>query len=331
MRRNFFILIFLIIINFLYGEKSSFLGGSFIDDGIGARPSGLGGCYTAIADDGNASWWNPAGLAFFDIKKKSMSFTYIPDFLNIGGNKISRFFIGYGQGDLSGYGALGASINYLTVNIGGDYTGDNEYSWTEYVILFSWGLQIDKYIGWVKYKYPKLAIGVNLKYLSTNSDLSLDGNKVSASGFGVDVSILLALKDNLNIGVMGQNVFSQVKWSSGQDELVPYTLKAGIYYGITENFLLSGEIRTEENDRGIPSIYNYGFGTEYIHEFGKSIQIKKVGIRGGVTIDPNNDSYIISGGASLYMEGFSVDYTYQYFLKTLFNNNTQRFGVTVLF
>src|SRR3982751_592435 len=32
-------------------------------DAIGVRAQGMGGAFTAVADDATASWWNPAGLA----------------------------------------------------------------------------------------------------------------------------------------------------------------------------------------------------------------------------------------------------------------------------
>jgi len=38
-------------------------GFSFMKIGVGARPVGMGGAYTAVADDANALFWNPAGLA----------------------------------------------------------------------------------------------------------------------------------------------------------------------------------------------------------------------------------------------------------------------------
>jgi hypothetical protein len=38
-------------------------GFTFMKIGIGARPIGMGGAYTAVADDANALFWNPAGLA----------------------------------------------------------------------------------------------------------------------------------------------------------------------------------------------------------------------------------------------------------------------------
>src|SRR5260221_14438342 len=32
-------------------------------DAIGVRAQGMGGAFTAVADDATASWWNPAGMA----------------------------------------------------------------------------------------------------------------------------------------------------------------------------------------------------------------------------------------------------------------------------
>ncbi len=38
-------------------------GSTFMKIGVGARPVAMGGAYTAVADDANALFWNPAGLA----------------------------------------------------------------------------------------------------------------------------------------------------------------------------------------------------------------------------------------------------------------------------
>lgn len=34
-----------------------------LPDAVGVRAQGMGGAFTAVADDANADWWNPAGLA----------------------------------------------------------------------------------------------------------------------------------------------------------------------------------------------------------------------------------------------------------------------------
>ncbi len=46
---------------------------SFLNVGVGARGLAMGGAYTALADDANAIYWNPAGLAALDKREVSLS------------------------------------------------------------------------------------------------------------------------------------------------------------------------------------------------------------------------------------------------------------------
>jgi len=53
-------------------EKVGTFDGQFLKIGIGARASGMGGAFVAVADDPSAVYWNPAGLARLDIDKTSV-------------------------------------------------------------------------------------------------------------------------------------------------------------------------------------------------------------------------------------------------------------------
>lgn len=53
------------------------LNGTDLGMGTGARAIGLGGAFTALADDVSASYWNPAGLATLKASEISFSF-YFP-------------------------------------------------------------------------------------------------------------------------------------------------------------------------------------------------------------------------------------------------------------
>jgi hypothetical protein len=44
----------------LFGAASIASAQSF--EAVGPRARGLGGAFTAVADDATATWWNPAGL-----------------------------------------------------------------------------------------------------------------------------------------------------------------------------------------------------------------------------------------------------------------------------
>lgn len=51
--------------------------GGFALSGVGSKATALGGAFRAIADDGSAMYWNPAGLAFQDENSVSLGGTFI--------------------------------------------------------------------------------------------------------------------------------------------------------------------------------------------------------------------------------------------------------------
>lgn len=67
----------------------------FLRIGVGARALGLGGAYVAMADDGTASYWNPAGLA--DLSGHQILFSHIQLFDNLANHHFANCSIRLGQ------------------------------------------------------------------------------------------------------------------------------------------------------------------------------------------------------------------------------------------
>jgi hypothetical protein len=77
----------------------------FLEIGVGARASALGGAFTAIADDPSALYWNPAGIA----RLPGIGFTF--NYSNwLAGLDFS--YVG-AVASFGGMGAVGASVTYL--------------------------------------------------------------------------------------------------------------------------------------------------------------------------------------------------------------------------
>ena len=90
-------------------------GLDFLKLGVGGRACAMGEAFTAISDDGSASYWNPAGLG--NIGKSTLHFTHTEWVMD------SRFE--YISGVIPfNFGVISSHITYLT---SGEIEGRNEY------------------------------------------------------------------------------------------------------------------------------------------------------------------------------------------------------------
>src|SRR4029077_19959913 len=48
-------------------------------DAVGVRAQGMGGAFTAVADDATAAWWNPAGLAGGSYFSSVLEYGHLPN------------------------------------------------------------------------------------------------------------------------------------------------------------------------------------------------------------------------------------------------------------
>jgi len=130
---------------------------------VGARPLGLGETFVAIADDGNAVYWNPAGLT--NLKRIELNSMYA-NLYNIEG--LQNIFLSFVYPITPRY-VLG--LGYFQVGF-----NDEELKFSRYHANVSFGARV----------FGNLSLGANVKFI--NTDASLDGrSEGKANGGGFDL------------------------------------------------------------------------------------------------------------------------------------------------
>jgi opacity protein-like surface antigen len=87
--------------------KTGTTAAQFLKIGVGPRAIGMGGAFTAVADDINSMYWNPAGMA--KIYSREANFNHI-DWIS----DVNFQYAGVGM-HLSGLGTIGAFVSVLSM------------------------------------------------------------------------------------------------------------------------------------------------------------------------------------------------------------------------
>ncbi len=88
-------------------NKTGTTAAQFLKIGVGPRAIGMGGAYTATADDINSIYWNPAGLA--SLFSKEAYFNHV-DWIS----DVKLDYAGFGM-DIPGFGTLGAFVSVMSM------------------------------------------------------------------------------------------------------------------------------------------------------------------------------------------------------------------------
>lgn len=155
---------------------------AFKDNGWGARPAGMGGAFTAVADDANAPLYNPAGI--MQLKSPEGSFMY------------SKLYTGLDEVKLG--------LNYLSYVHPTLYTGAFGVNWANFVaedlyredtFTLTYAHSLNDIFTNLENEY---LIGINLKYLknsftlderTVNDPVFADGK--SADAVAVDLGFMM--------------------------------------------------------------------------------------------------------------------------------------------
>lgn len=221
----------------------TFVYGAFEDIGTGARPMALGNAYTAIADDVNALYYNPAGL--INLKRKELSATYGLLYMGLGDkSKINNSYVAYGQTITEKIGAMGFSWQQLTLT---DLYSERTLT-----------------LGYARKMTPSMSFGINFKQLYheyTSPEGRTDNNAItdlgqsdpvfsqgnSKSNISLDFGYLFRPWRNYSFGMMFQNINEpNMAISETDHDPLRMTIRGGFAYN-ERRVSIIGDVQTKKS------------------------------------------------------------------------------------
>jgi hypothetical protein len=215
----------------------------FLRIGQGARAEGMGGAFTAVADDAHATHFNPAGLA--QITRRSLALDHL-EFIE----DIKSEYASYVQPFNQANGSFGAEVTFVDLgsidrldNTGAAASGETKVTGQSGAL--AWGQAIG----------DRLALGVAGKFINQN----LAGEKDST--FAGDGGILVFIVPNkFALGASIQNVGAKMQVGS-TDEDLPLTYRGGAaFYVMPQQLVFAADVEKERDTDAILHL-----GGEYIY------------------------------------------------------------------
>lgn len=278
-------------------------GAAYLKLGVGARALGMGGAFTAVADDATALFWNPAGVARLQKQEVTgmhaqLSLDRNYDFVGFARpteDKSGGWGVGYTRFSITGIPETrvrpGTTLPQLTddaYDAAGNFTGAGPG--LGQVRIFSLFDDVEQNVSgsYGRKVGDRLYLGGSVRYLK-QSLFTADG-----SGFGFDLGGLYVASDDWTLGFAAKDLAESIEFGGGlQDADVDSTFSAGAAYKGIKNTLVSVET-TRTGDQGL----KLRAGAERWFD-------DKYAVRAGT----NRGN--VSAGASLRFNDWQFDYAYQ--------------------
>jgi len=318
----------------------------------GARASGMGEAFVALADDATATYWNPAGLAFQEGRELSlMHAKWLPGLVD----DMYYDFLCYRQYFESLGGTLGANITYL--NMGeqvwmGEGPEDRLGTFYSYDFAFS--------ISYATKLSQNLGLGVTMRFIQSllaPDWVKVVGEKGTGSGnaFSVDVGVLYKMPfiPGLSFGANISNMGPKITYvDADQADPIPTNLKIGFAYKVidmeynrltltmdTNKMLIvkkSGDEPADPWSKAIFTAWSDGSMSEQMKRLISSVGMEYVynnmiSLRAGYYYDETGQVKFPSFGAGLQYMTYRFDFAYVAAEQGHPLADTMRFTLTIGF
>ncbi len=266
-------------------------GAQFLELGVSARSMGMGGAFTAVADDISAVYYNPAGLTALLGREVMVTYIDLPADVQYG-------FLGVGLPLESIGGVLGVGAYALTSGAmiertysHGQGTG-REFAWNDLALS----------VGYGRYLTDRFSIGFTVRYIGEFV------HDYSASSWSADVGV------NYSTGYRGFKLAMAISNFGPDLKMIDrdYPLPINFRFGGTIN-VIEGLDHTltlaAEGAHPADNLEKYNAGLEYTFK-------ERFMLRAGSRFNYDTDGLTAGGGLRLPYgeEGeMRVDYAYQDF------------------
>jgi len=288
--------------------------GEFMAIGVGGRALGMGGAFTAVANDVTAGYYNPAGLA--NLNYPQISLMHSEQFGDLVNYDYGAVAIPYGNDMSFGLSIIRLGVDGIpdTRNALYDANGDGvvdinsdrlDYSKITEFSDQDWAF----YLSFAKRHSENFYWGVSVKII--HRDIA----EYYANGIGFDIGAYYSPMENLFVGANIQDVTTTlVAWKTGRNELISPTAKLGTAYrlnilGGTVTPALDLDIRFENRRSSAygnlgPISFDSHLGLEYTFK-------NLFSIRGGY-----NDVKQFTVGAGIKLPKLNIDYSFARFSQS---------------
>lgn len=293
-------------------------GALFLRVGMGAKASGMGEAFTAVAEDASSVYWNPGAMAavlgtqvmlmhneyFQSVRLEQAALTHETD-----------------------WGTFGLSFTGLYLDQMDRY---DDVATSQPLGQFS-AFDVSFALGYARYIIPNLAIGVSVKSIHENID------DVTANGWAFDAGLYhISRVEGLKLAATVHNLGSPMKFEdnrfTGQEFALPRSAKLGASYEREIETLRGGILATFDlvfpNDSDSPeafldsgsssSSFRQHIGLEYGYR--KAVFVR-AGFKGGY------DSQGATFGLGVVYRLLGFDYAMQMVDNDL--GDSHRFGLTL--